>query len=266
MTPFAHEIVKDSLQPIRDRRFGSVVSDLRLLDGVHFFECSAVGDAAVDLGNDLMRRGFSEKLAFLPAPRTWIEFAVPGEGRVALLLEEFSDTEATVQVLGSDDAAIRSTRWPNPVCLLPLRGNPNLGRWQPSSSTLLIDGHRQFGQVVTTLYGFLAMINTPRVIMRRQHMPHRGLERRLVAARGALGSWPLQGWSEIRLEVRPPDISEEEHEAHFTGAKALHFVRAHLRIRLGRLELVSAHWRGDGALGIKQSRYVVVPSKRRRAA
>ena len=108
------------------------------------------------------------------------------------------------------------------------------------------------------LYGLLAIINTPRVIMRRQHMPHAGLQRALIASRRITGKYPLLAWQELQLKVQPPDIDESDHEAHLTGARALHFCRAHLRIRLGRLELVSAHWRGDPALGIKQTRYRVV--------
>jgi hypothetical protein len=47
-----------------------------------------------------------------------------------------------------------------------------------------------------------------------------------------------------------------------TGAgmpRALHFVRAHLRLRLGKIELVRPHWRGDAQLGIKRPAYLVTP-------
>ena len=105
----------------------------------------------------------------------------------------------------------------------------------------------------------LAIINSPKIIGRRQHMPHRGLERALIAKQKAIGKFPLHAWTEIQLKVTPPkDMSSDAPaEDHLTGQKALHFCRAHLRVRMGRLEVVRAHWRGDAALGIKRSRYKV---------
>jgi hypothetical protein len=103
------------------------------------------------------------------------------------------------------------------------------------------------------------VINTPKIIMRQQHMPHRGLQRDLIKAGKVNGKYPLHAWTEILLRVRPPEVSEGDHEAHLTGARALHFVRKHIRIRLGKLEYVSAHWRGDASIGIKRSRYRVAP-------
>jgi hypothetical protein len=74
-----------------------------------------------------------------------------------------------------------------------------------------------------------------------------------------VGTFPLRAWTEIVLEVTPPSEAGalDPGEAHLTGRRALHFCRQHLRIRGGRLELVKAHWRGDAAIGIKQSRYRV---------
>lgn len=87
-------------------------------------------------------------------------------------------------------------------------------------------------------------------------MPHRKVERELTKAFG-LGKFPLRAWTELRLTVaKPAEIDDgESHEAHLTGRRALHFCRKHIRIRNGKLEYVSAHWRGDPALGIKQTRY-----------
>lgn len=47
------------------------------------------------------------------------------------------------------------------------------------------------------------------------------------------------------------------------GKRCLHFVRAHVRIRFGQLEVIKPHWRGDGELGIKSPRYWVTDSTRR---
>jgi hypothetical protein len=250
MTPLAHEIVKDSIQPVARRTCGTLMPALKLLDGVHFFEGSAVLEIAQNLAMDLGRRPEArDKLAFLPAPRTWLEIHCGQAGRIGLLIEEESDNSARVTMVTS-----KSRGGELPTFHIPLRGNPAMGGYQPGP-TMPATVRESFGRMASALYGFLAVINSPRVIMRRQHMPHRGLERRLVAQRGNVGKWPLQGWSELVLKVRPPEIDDEDHEAHLTGARALHFCRAHIRIRLGRLELVSSHWRGDPALGIKQTRY-----------
>jgi hypothetical protein len=48
---------------------------------------------------------------------------------------------------------------------------------------------------------------------------------------------------------------EPASEGHLTGEKCLHFVRTFLRVRMGQLEYVDAHWRGNPALGMKRSRY-----------
>jgi hypothetical protein len=257
MTPLAHEIVKDSLLPVKQRRHKEVADMLRLREGVHFFECSAIADLAEPLVTSSNFLRVRERLGFLPAPRTWMEIACPGQAtvrRMALLLEQDGEHQASVSMIG-----LAVTGEIVVMCAgveLPLWGSLEAG--EVGGTTVWGPPNLQLGDLARTahmIYGLLAMINTPRVIMRRQHMPHRGLERQLVAQRGNVGKWPLQGWSELVLKVRPPNIDDTDHEAHLTGARALHFCRAHLRIRLGRLELVSAHWRGDAVLGIKQTRY-----------
>ncbi|KTQ96970.1 hypothetical protein NS365_23330, partial [Aureimonas ureilytica] len=81
----------------------------------------------------------------------------------------------------------------------------------------------------------------------------------LVRRLGVQGRFPLNAWTELQLRVASPrDLSRDASvEAHLTGQRPLHFCRAHLRVRLGRLEVVRSHWRGDASLGIKQTRYRV---------
>jgi hypothetical protein len=100
----------------------------------------------------------------------------------------------------------------------------------------------------------LDLINTPGLIGLRQHDPHRGLARKLYAARG--GSYPLQGWSEVVLKHQTRIADPTERHTGTTFHKCLHFVRSHLRhFRDGRVIVIPAHWRGDPALGIKRTRY-----------
>ncbi len=151
--------------------------------------------------------------------------------------------------------------------MLPLIGSPNLdgkqirfvrGSWADSEL---------FSSVASNfLYTILGMINTPRIFGRKSHMPHAGLQQKLVARKALIGKWPLQAWHEIVLDITPPkEHWAGTHESHLTGEKALHFVRKHLRLSFGTWHYVNSHWRGNGALGIKQARYAVVAPRTGRA-
>jgi hypothetical protein len=113
--------------------------------------------------------------------------------------------------------------------------------------------------LVSAAIMFLAIINSPRIIGRRIHAPHKGLVRELHRA-GGLGIGPLHDWREIKLEVtKPRDIYDgEPHEDIITDKRALHFCRKHIRIcHSGTLTYVREHWRGDPAIGIRRGRYHV---------
>jgi hypothetical protein len=102
----------------------------------------------------------------------------------------------------------------------------------------------------------LDLINTPGLVGLRQHDPHRGLARKLYATRS--GSYPLRGWSEIVLKHQTRIADDPERHTGATFHKCLHFVRSHLRhYRDGKVTVIPAHWRGDPALGIKRTRYLV---------
>lgn len=266
MTPLARELANQLIQPIKKRSkfWRDNISQLRCaLDNAHFFEATKAIPIFQQFADRLESMNESEfdrliaRLGFLPAPKTWIEMQRPEIGeKMAYLLEESEDkksakvslffqsayTEIGSLSLESGDYILKGG-----LHMLPLQiGERLTPGW-----------NRYF---ISYLHSVLPVINSPRVIGRRQHMPHYGLERELVKKFGP-GKFPLRAWTEIKLEVsKPPEIDDgEPHEAHLTGRRALHFCRKHIRIRLGKLEYVSAHWRGDPALGIKQSRYAVVP-------
>jgi hypothetical protein len=263
MTPLFQKVVKELTLPRRARSFVDPAGMLSMLEDVHCFEVSAVVDIANTLASKMNECGqLDGETTFLPAPRTWIEF-VDDIGRVGVLLvERGGNADIVIAVNYGDVFESCDTR-----CSLQLHTSalaevsslpaPN---WYTEA---ILDKDRFSGNVSAPIYALLALINTPRVINRKTHAPHRGLERALLRARGVQGKFPLNAWTEIKLEVRPPhDCSGEvPEEQHLTGARALHFCRAHLRIRMGRLELVSAHWRGDASLGIKRSRYSLVPPR-----
>lgn len=271
MTPLAQMIVRDSLErPDRRRLQWRIANDdfrqgdfYQDLLRAHCFEFSAVWEAVGPLAIKMMSQDGGKTIsaltetafAFLPAPSTWIEYLIDG-GRSGILLVEAETLAIGVVIVWHKSTNRLMAMQP---FALPLRGHPELGalRFPAKEDWQTEEQVSSMHATVIDVYPMLAMINSPRVILRRQHMPHAGLQKTLAAARGMVGKFPLLAWTEIILEVRPPDIDLQDHEASLTGKKALHFCRKHLRIRLGKLELVSAHWRGDPALGIKRSRYVM---------
>ena len=48
---------------------------------------------------------------------------------------------------------------------------------------------------------------------------------------------------------------EGQRQEAITGERCLHYCRTYLRVRMGMLEYVEGHWRGNPALGMKRSRY-----------
>lgn len=283
MTPLAHRIVKEMTLPLKRRTFLDRGKLLPLMTDIHCFEVSAIHDLALNLiapeddrrlkeGTFSIISSLQDTTSFLPAPRTWIEFChAPGGEKTrtgALLFENGS----RISFLGAQQAGDGLCFSLPDAFLLPriIRSGERDFLDMTYDFSFNTEALGQNGKVKMTeylatvgmlLHIFLAMINTPKMIGRRQHMPHRGLERELIAQQKVIGRFPLHAWTEIKLEVAVPrDLSEEaEHEDHLTGRKALHFCRAHLRHVNGALVFVRPHWRGDASLGIKRSRYKVVP-------
>lgn len=265
MTPLAHRLVRqmnlpdDAREPVwQGEGKGDWLEDK--LWAIHCFEVTRVLPLAYQIAEAAnFDGGVLDGRLFCPAPRTWIEWVHPEGGRIGLLIEDSKNSAAVVHAFWGNSYTVvggiskvaggllKDSDFEQPDWL-PL---PEL--WSG------VDDLRV--NLLNLAQLFLFIINSPKVIGRRQHMPHRGLERELVARTRNGKRFPLEAWSEIILEARPTYFDEDgvEHEAHLTGRKCLHFCRAHVRIRNGKMEIVGSHWRGDAALGIKKSRYKVVP-------
>ncbi len=261
MTPLALAILKERLLPPAKRTLEDGCGILEKIDDIHCFEVSDVVDIARGLARapELTVReqtdrfvAMADRTTFLPAPKTWIEYIDKGV-RVGWLLTE-SGNRAEVRHAGSG----RGRSWSAfpEVCSFGLgaKGGDPEELFVPAGMSDEAS-HAKMWQIIE-LQAFLALINTPRVIGRREHEPHRGIERRLRAAHGD-DAFKLHGWAEIKLDVNSAEGAPETDGDRMTGQKALHFCRAHLRMKLGRVEIVRAHWRGDAALGIKPARYTV---------
>lgn len=255
MTPLAHRIVKELTLPAKDR--GMTVHDpdgvARLLSDTHCFDFSNVMPLLQEVRCLLPERGslanacqtLGER-AFLPADKTWIECVMPGSRLGYLLVRHGSGAALFTAIAG--DTGLAGAMF---VGHIPIEDSSFIPRLHKNWTAEQLAGD------MSRIYAALAIINTPRLIGRKQHMPHRGLERRLANAKGLVGKFPLHAWTELTLSVSAmmTEADGTVHEAHYTGEKCLHFCRAHLRVRNGRLEQVKAHWRGNPALGIKRTRY-----------
>ncbi len=269
MTPLAHSFAKQLVMPIKDRTVWCPGLHLaELMSDIHCFEISEATGIFEMLHqarriDDKSFMDANQNNMFLPAPKTWFEYK-NGFGRSATLAIEDGTDPSYINVFCAYN--VKNLSWIYRCGKMDI--NSQLVYWEKNWIDYLHPGldKKKYAAVgpgpcdeMGAIPTMLAIINSPKIIGRRQHMPHRGLERALIAKQKAIGKFPLHAWTEIQLKVTPPkDMSgEAPAEAHLTGQKALHFCRAHLRVRLGRLEVVRAHWRGDAALGIKQSRYKV---------
>jgi hypothetical protein len=265
MTPLARKIVNELMLPLKQREFNDVCGILKRMSDVHCFEVSEVSLLSRSMMEDMIRLPKSVgPLAFLPAQRTWIEEKDTDGARFGVLLSSVNGPDGKPHH-AAVDTAVWSDRSFKSVGngVIELIGSLRPGE-APRSMMLshckTTPDDLESNRFTYWLYAVLALINSPRIIGRKQHMPHRGLERAIIARRGVIGKFPLHAWTEIKLEVNSPkDASGEgSQEAHYTGERALHFCRAHIRIRLGKLEIVRGHWRGDASLGMRQSRYKLI--------
>lgn len=264
MTPLAMRIARELTLPLNERTFNDRCGLLGMMDDIHCFDITEVAAVSCELGQLFRDKGIPAEAEFLPAPKTWIEYRDPSHGyRIGALLLE-SGNSILAEWSNRDFGSEKHLGYrPNRLAeLLPTDGLSAhaLYRVETLNRILLDDVFRTDWLLANgQILGALALINSPRLIGRKQHMPHAGLQRRLASAKGLVGKFPLHAWTELTLSIDDigKAVGSASHEAHYSGEKCRHFCRAHLRVRNGRLERVTAHWRGNPALGIKRTRYNV---------
>ena len=294
MTPMAKWVAERSVSEPKWWHVNEYDRLLAPFPAVKCFEVSAVTELSEMLAEQAKEKNtIAESLAFLPAPATWLEYALPEENaRGGYLFVQKNDTTASCVSLYAADVNGGSFFIPMPLADLPLLGEVDadgfaldsaisqeeLGKhyirdqakrilddagirkaqWDSSNidpdKLLFNEQHRAY-----RLYALLSIINSPKIIDRSTHKPSSGLGKRIERKTGV--SAGLLPWHEIFLDVHPPpDIGQHEADegGRLTGPKAFHFCRSFIRIRLGKLERVRAHWRGDPALGVSQASYRVM--------
>jgi hypothetical protein len=270
---------------------------LDCLRDVHCFEVSAAAPMLVELCAAMLDKyGDIRRVedvppeqselvgrhVFLPAPKTWIEWRAPWGERVALLLQAWG---GELDRPFADEAQYERARqaracspWGGGAATAVLFTPESLGfigLLSTASDDCVYAGGRVAvspalraaadsiappANLVSVLLGmghhYLMLINSPKLVGRTDHTAHRSLQRQVAQhERG----WNLRDWTEIKLQVtKPRGLDDgEPHADQITGKRALHFVRKFIRVRLGKLEYVSAHWRGDPALGVCRADYTL---------
>jgi hypothetical protein len=253
MTPLAHHLAKMSMLPKADRLEHRVFDNAGIVDQLPGAQCFEVSQI-IPLWTTLTKKVFEAKnaahLFFLPAPLTWIEFETSGN-RQAFLLERI-ETGALCHSVTKVETGTLTTFFGH----FPLQApEPHVAISSEYDRRFSIE---HSAEMAARVYGLLAAINSPKIMGRTTYLPHKGLERALIASRKWTRGFPLRAWTEIKLNVRRPEPPDHRRsETHLTGRIAYHFVRMFLRIRHGQLEYVRDHHRGNPSVGIKRSRYVL---------
>lgn len=263
MTPFSRFIMDQALNNRRDARLKHIAEGLY---EAHFFEVTRFMDHVKETQKKFESKTWAY-CRFSPAPVTWIEWdctklaEYKGQPNLAtgILLFEYTEKYTdmpdlekgfvfwTFHKVRDEDTGVEYLSLPGEydestakriMFYKNGRINSDLDEW-----CLL---------VLTTL----AAINRPREFGQKQFEGHKGYARKVTRSGLMPGRFPLRGWTEIHLPIQPPEdkSSHPPVETGLTWNNPLHFVRKHLR----RGKEVEAFWRGDPALGIKRSRYVLV--------
>lgn len=106
-------------------------------------------------------------------------------------------------------------------------------------------------QLKPIIFAILALINSPKIIRSKEIDVSR-----INKKRAAMGRYLFHPHHEVRLNVDKRSITTVKGEGD-GASKCLHFVRTHLRFvpSQGGYTLVHPHWRGDPALGIRDTHY-----------
>ena len=270
MTPIAYRLVRQRMEATEavnnETDLGQFPTDLTEM---RCFDCVAVSDLADDLCDSMSGHSrVPDKVAFLPAPITWIEYALDSQKRAAIWLIDQGDgwAECGFASLAKGDGKVYTLpnghiQLSDNVDKIAISARAAVDAFQrhPRGAPRVVPSDLNTRQHMFLVYAFLAIINTPRIVGRRIHHAHKGLEREMNRNVPAKDRKKLPEWTEIVLEVDKParDGDASERGEVLTGKRALHFCRSFIRIRLGKLELVRSHWRGDEELGVRQASYRV---------
>lgn len=234
-----------------------------LTDGIaksQRFVLSPLSKATIDDLADPKILNASRDYLFLPAERVWIEWhddrvIFPGAGRMGVLLEAvhtFRPDMPYSLTMGRASLYLPGA----PGSPVPFRQVGGMFDFPTEGSALRFKDVAGFEGVDEDIAGAwvcaaLCLINTPRIADVRPH-DHSKLNR----ARLRKGKPPVLDWGEVHIRIDAGALGRGDQRSP-TEQRAQHHVRTHLRIRLGAVELVRPHWRGDPQYGVRLHRHVV---------
>lgn len=193
----------------------------------------------------------------LPAYETWIDLtaerpdgALPG-GRTGVLIIGDQKTGSILRGEMLITTYLRDLGWAQ------LAGRFDLARsimWQCAGDTHQDAAYRSRGgdpdQLIATVWAAIALINTPRLsILQPQDYT------KLNKGRLLRGLPPLLKHLLVKIAIDRGEVGPSRATAS-TDSKALHHVRAFLRFKRGKVELVRPHWRGSPRFGVIKHRYI----------
>ncbi len=170
----------------------------------------------------------------LPAALAWIELTIPGE-RVGILFR-------------TEGEAMRQAR-----CIVA-RKVGNEAALHISTALIDMDGGGFDGlasYVGDAFIGAIAMLATPALCDKRPV----NLDR-LNKSRARSGKPPLFSHDMMTIDLGRPSERGVKHSGD-GHTRPHHFCRAFLRFRLGRMEMVRPHWRGNAAIGVRAPNFRV---------
>lgn len=189
---------------------------------------------------------------FLPGYNTWVEWTDDtgdfGGGRVGALLMGawMANEDGHVTIASPRSLTMGSiTMFRRPIV------TPSFGiLWRSDFSLAKNDiGEFQYEQACAWIWTAIAMINTPRVA----RIESVSVDRINRARRNRP---PVLSYANVMLTVDAGEAAQGAQNK-LTGKKALHHVRAFMRLKRGRVEIVKPHWRGNPTYGVRLTRHTV---------
>jgi hypothetical protein len=253
MTPLAQHLLNDWCKPKAQRRVADPCDALRFMPDAKCFDTSRLTTAGVPPPpkGAFGQKDFEDRV-FLPAPVTFLDWGhigclllqTPYPGGRDAFIACTANREGVQPIATAFKGADERLKWAHLDAKEPVFSVPELQRKSD----------------IQVVFATLFLLSVPHLVDLRVHQPHAGLQRKVAQAKGQVGRYPLQAWSEVTIFASADPLIDDrrdaEIESHLSGQKCLHFVRSFLRWRRGQLERVKAHWRGDPALGMKRTRYV----------
>ncbi len=232
----------------------------------------------VKLASDLVEHNRDQLLAaadtmFMPAESCWFEWPMGDEGDMGILFfghQSDPGPDGKGMRFNLEQKSVRSGEglfyaWrhndeEDPTCL-PLLFDLERGRIVIHADLLgKVTGGNTDPLVAASsledlrpaILAFLALINSPKIVRRDPS----NLER-LNRKRAGAGRYTYHPHHCVRLNVDRKMIRVGASDGGDGASRALHHVRAHLRLWEGRYILVSPHWRGNPQVGIRRTTYEI---------